>query len=41
MKKNNIIKEKTYNFALRIIKISKYLNQNKNEYVSSKQILRS
>ncbi len=36
----NIIKEKTFNFALRIVKLYKYL-QDKQEYVLSKQLLRS
>ena len=36
----NIILKKTYNFALRIIKLYKYLNEKK-EYTLSKQILRS
>jgi four helix bundle protein len=38
--KDNIIKEKSYNFALRIIKLYKYLNTEKKEFVLSKQILR-
>ncbi len=37
----NIILNKTYNFALRIIKLQKYLNEEKKEYTLSKQILRS
>ncbi|MFH1051326.1 MAG: four helix bundle protein [bacterium] len=40
MKKENIIKTKTYNFSLRIIKLFQYLVK-KNEYILSKQILRS
>jgi four helix bundle protein len=39
--KTNIIKEKSYNFALRIIKLYKYLSNDKKEYTLSKQILRS
>ena len=39
--KNNIIVEKSYNFALRVIKLSQYLVKNKKEFVLSKQILRS
>jgi four helix bundle protein len=35
-----VIEEKTYSFALRIIKAHKYLSE-KNEYVLSKQLLRS
>ena len=41
MAKENPIKEKSYNFALRIIKLYKYLSQEKQEFVLSKQILRS
>ena len=40
MKENNIIREKSYTFALRIIKVYKYLVENQ-EYVLSKQLLRS
>ena len=35
-----VLEEKTYSFALRIIKAYKYLS-NKNEYVLSKQLMRS
>ncbi len=41
MKQNNLIQEKSFNFALRIIKLSNYLRENKNEFVLSKQLLRS
>ena len=37
----NIILTKTYDFALRIIKLNKFLNKEKKEYTLSKQILRS
>ncbi len=37
---NNIIVEKSKNFAIRIIKAYKYLRVTKNEYVISKQLLR-
>ena len=40
MEKKNIIKDKSFDFALRIIKLYKYL-QNKKEFVLSKQLLRS
>ena len=40
MKENNVILEKTKSFAIRIVKLCKYLND-KNEYVLSKQLLRS
>ena len=40
-KKKNIIKDKSFDFALRIIKLSKHLKSEQKEYVISKQILRS
>jgi len=39
--KDNAIMDKSYAFALRIIKLYKYLIAEKKEYVLSKQILRS
>lgn len=39
--RNNPVKEKSFAFALRIVKMSQYLNQEKREYVLSKQLLRS
>jgi hypothetical protein len=41
MKKDNLILNKTYSFALRIIKMYKYLIEVKKEFVLSKQVLRS
>ncbi|HPI53957.1 MAG TPA: four helix bundle protein [Chitinophagaceae bacterium] len=41
MKENNIIQEKSFAFALRIIKLYKHLTTTKNEFVLSKQLLRS
>ena len=41
MKEENLIKEKTYNFALKIIELYKFLNFEKKEFVLSRQILRS
>ena len=38
---NNPIEEKSFGFAVRIVKLSRYLNEQKNEFVLSKQILRS
>ena len=38
---NNIIVDKSKAFALRIIKLSKYLTNDKNEFVLSRQILKS
>jgi len=39
--KKNVIKDKSFAFALRAVKLYKYLCDNKKEYVLSKQILRS
>lgn len=39
--KENIIKTKSYAFALRVIKLYKFLSIEKKEYILSKQILRS
>ena len=40
-RKNNPIEEKSFSFAVRIIKLYKHLTENKKEYVLSKQLLRS
>jgi four helix bundle protein len=37
----NILKEKSFSFALRVVKLAQYLNFDKKEYVLSKQVLRS
>ena len=39
--KENLIKDKSYAFALRVIKGYKFLSDNKREFVLSKQMLRS
>lgn len=39
MKKDNIVQIKSYDFAVRIIKVFKYLSEEKKEYVLSKQLL--
>ncbi len=39
--KENILSEKSYKFALRMIKLYKFMNQEHKEYVLSKQVLRS
>ena len=39
--KNNIIKDKSFDFAIRIVKLYQYLNSNKKEFILSKQLLRS
>lgn len=41
MKTNNIIQDKSYAFAIRIVKLYKYLIEEKKEFVLSKQLLRS
>lgn len=41
MAENNIIKEKSRNFAIRIIRLYKYLCDEKKEFVISKQLLHS
>ena len=40
MKPDNIIQDKSYHFALRMIKLYRFLVDEKNEYVLSKQVLR-
>ena len=37
----NIIEEKSFAFAIRIVNLYKYLNETKKEFVLSKQLLRS
>ena len=37
----NVLKTKSYDFAIRIVKLSQYLQHNRKEFVLSKQILRS
>ena len=39
--KDNLIKDKSYRFALRVIKAYKFLSQEQREFVLSKQMLRS
>jgi four helix bundle protein len=39
--KVNVLKDKSYKFALRIVKLYKHLTEEKKEYVLSKQVLRS
>jgi four helix bundle protein len=41
MKSENVVQIKSYDFALRIVKVYKYLSQDKKEFVLSKQLLRS
>lgn len=37
----NVLKSKSYKFAIRIVKLSQYLVKEKSEFVISKQVLRS
>lgn len=40
MKNDNVVQLKSYAFAVRIIKVFKYLSEQKKEFVLSKQLLR-
>jgi len=39
--KNNVVLDKSFAFAVRIVRLYKYLSNEKKEYVLSKQLLRS
>jgi four helix bundle protein len=39
--KKNVVKDKSFAFALQVLSLSRYLNEEKREYVLSKQVLRS
>ena len=39
--KENIVRDKSFAFALRVVKLCQYLQNEKREYVLSKQLLRS
>lgn len=39
--KENIVKTKSFNFSIRVVKLFQYLQTDKKEYVLSKQLLRS
>ncbi|MDD3728092.1 MAG: four helix bundle protein [Dysgonamonadaceae bacterium] len=41
MKDNNIIQEKSYAFAIRVVRLHEYLVRHKTEFVLCKQLLRS
>lgn len=41
MGKDNVIKDKSFLFAIRVVKLFKHLSETKREYVLSKQLLRS
>ena len=38
---DSVLRDKSYLYALRIVKLCKYLHKQHNEYISSKQLLRS
>lgn len=39
--KKNIIKDKSFAFAIRVVRLNQYLSEQKREFVLSKQVLRS
>ena len=39
--KENVLKDKSFAFAIRIVKLYKYLCEEKKEYIMSKQLIRS
>ena len=39
--KENVVKDKSFAFALRVIKLAKFLESEKKEFVLSRQLLRS
>ena len=41
MAKSNVLQEKSYNFAIRIVKLAQFLREKKSEYILSKQLIRS
>jgi four helix bundle protein len=41
MKKDNIIQNKSFDFAIKVVSVYKFLIENKKEYVLSKQFLKS
>ena len=41
MKKASVLREKSYRFAIRIVRLSQFLKNDKKEYILYKQILRS
>jgi len=38
---NNAIEEKSFHFAVRIVRLCKFLQEEKKEYILSKQLMRS
>ena len=41
MKTDNLVRKKSYDFAVRIVRLYRYLSEKKKEYVLSRQLLRS
>lgn len=41
MKKDSLLRSKSYSFAVRVVKLCKFLHDEKKEYILSKQIIRS
>ena len=41
MKQDNIVQQKSFTFAIRIVNLYKFLNSEKKEFILSKQLLRS
>ncbi|MDE1191142.1 MAG: four helix bundle protein [Arachidicoccus sp.] len=41
MMANDILKDKSFSFALRIVKLHKFISNEKKEYIISKQVMRS
>jgi len=39
--RDNIVKTKSFSFAIKIVKLYKYLVETKKEYILSKQVIRS
>ena len=39
--KNNIVRNKSFDFAIRIVKLYQYVNNDKKEFILAKQLLRS
>ncbi|MEY8702416.1 four helix bundle protein [Francisella philomiragia] len=39
--KDNLVLDKSFNFSIRVVKLYKYLCENKKEYILSKQLVRS
>ncbi len=41
MRKENVLKTKSFDFAIRIVKLYKFLRDKQNEYILIRQVLRS